>query len=111
MREFDVHYGQPTVEIALRLLENALNLYRKTDPCMKIIHGYGSSGTGGAIRVAVRKALAEKQIKGMIKAYIPGESFIQPMGFADLIHQYKTLLQGDIDAKRGNDGITFVFFR
>jgi len=111
MREFDVHFNQPTVDVALRLLDNALRLHRMTDPCIKIIHGYGSSGAGGAIRVAVRQALSEKLDKGLIKAYIPGEAFIQPMGYADLIHRYKALLHGDVDAKRGNDGITFVFFR
>lgn len=111
MREFDVHLGQPTVDVALRLLDNALRQYRTAEPCVKIIHGYGSSGLGGAIRQAVRQALAERQSKGVIKAYIPGEAFIQPMGYADLIHHYKTLLHGDVDAKRGNDGITFVFFR
>jgi hypothetical protein len=111
MREYDVHYGQPTVDVALSLLDNALRLYKSSEKCIKIIHGYGSSGAGGAIRVAVRRALSEKQSKGIIKAYIPGEALIQPMGFADLIHRYKDLLQGDVDAKRGNDGITFVFFR
>lgn len=111
MREYDVHYGQPTVDVALRLLDNAIRIYRTKEPCIKIIHGYGSKGVGGAIREAVRTALQTKLSRGEIQAMIPGEAFLVPMGYADQIHRYKSLLQGDVDAKRGNDGITFVFFR
>lgn len=111
MKEYDVHYGQPTVDVALRLLDNAIRIHKSKEPCLKIIHGYGSKGVGGAIREAVRDALRSKLDRGEIKAYIPGEAILIPMGYADQIFRYKSLLQGDVDARRGNDGITFVFFR
>jgi hypothetical protein len=33
------------------------------------------------------------------------------MGYDELIRTYKSLIQGDSDYKKGNDGITYIFFQ
>ncbi len=111
MREFDIHHGMPTIDTALRSLETFLAISKRTEKAIKIIHGYGSSGSGGAIRIAAREALEKKRVLGQIKAYIPGEAIATPMGYDDLIRKYKSLLERDSDYRKGNDGITFVFFQ
>jgi len=109
--EFDVHADNPTVAISVLRLENYLKMARSKYRIIKIIHGYGSTGKGGAIRSAIRQKLDDYLHLGMIKAYIPGEALTSLMGYADLIFQYKNELKGDSDYHRGNDGITFVIFR
>jgi hypothetical protein len=111
MKEFDIHHGMPTVDPALRNLETYINISKHSEKVIKIIHGYGSSGIGGAIRVAAREVLETKWDRGQIKAYIPGEAIATPMGFDELIRKYKPLLERDADFRKGNDGITYVFFQ
>jgi hypothetical protein len=57
--------GMPTVEQAKRRLLESLYAPRgASGPVVKIIHGYGSTGTGGAIRSAIRELMAQWQREG-----------------------------------------------
>jgi hypothetical protein len=98
------------VSVAMSILENVLKMTRKTEKVIKIIHGYGSSGKGGAIKKALHETLRHKMAKGEIKTFIPGEAFHQLMGLDDVIMQYRHLIQNDGDFKKGNDGITYIIF-
>lgn len=75
---------------------------------LKIIHGYGSSGTGGRIRVECRGALAAMQKRGEIRFFVPGEQFT----IFDEQTQKLLLacpgLRRDHDLERHNNGITMV---
>ena len=78
---------------------------------VKIIHGYGSTGTGGAIRTATRQFLYEQLKNQSIKAFCHGESFGP---FENAGRQIITLvpaLYKDPDWGRQNDGITMVVLR
>jgi len=75
---------------------------------VKIIHGYGSTGTGGKIRSQARKYLEEQKKKGLIRDYIPGEQF-------SIFHEGTRLafarcpeLRQDRDLERHNNGMTVV---
>ena len=49
MKELNLEVGMPPVDTALRWLEAELHAARKMGrPGLKLIHGYGSSGTGGS---------------------------------------------------------------
>ncbi len=107
IKEFDIHYGMPTVEQALYNLDVFLRL-SKNEKIIKIIHGYGSSGRGGKIKNACREVLLKKQENGHIKGFIPGEAFSLPMGYDALIRTHLSILKTDRDFGKGNDGITYV---
>lgn len=110
MRAFDIKSDHPTVAMAEVRLRGILQGCRGKEKAVKIIHGYGSTGAGGAIREAVRRILAERKDSGSIRAYIPGEATALLMGFDEDILRYRGLLAEDPDFRRGNDGITYVVF-
>ena len=76
MKELNLEQGMPTVDTALRWLEAELHAARKMGrPGLKLIHGYGSSGTGGKIRTACRKYLRREAEAGRVRLVIRGEDF------------------------------------
>ena len=103
--------GMPTVERARqRLLESLYAPWGAGGPLIKIIHGYGASGTGGAIRIAIRELLAQWQREGKVLNIIRGEdwSIFDPAS-QELRSRY-SFLGNDEDLDRGNAGITIVEF-
>ena len=105
----NLELGRPTVETALHCLSFEVRHARSVGcTVLKLIHGYGSSGTGGKIRVGVRKRLAEMAAKGQGKAVIPGEDF----SIFDENTRRALLvcdeLRRDSDLERRNQGITVV---
>ena len=74
---------------------------------VKIIHGYGSSGVGGKLRVGLRQELAERSRRGKIKGFIPGERFGRYEEIQPYLNQYSQLTV-DPDFGRGNAGITVI---
>lgn len=109
MKEFDIHHGMPSIEMALSNLEVFIRI-SKSEKVIKIIHGYGSSGKGGKIKTAFREECEKLKSKRIIKDYLPGEASYLPMGFDEIIRRYKTLIQNDRDFKISNEGITYLFF-
>ena len=67
--------GMPLVQQALDRLEGLTEQREPGIKALTLIHGYGSSGTGGAIKTAVRQQLALLRQQGRIKEVIPGEEF------------------------------------
>ena len=75
---------------------------------MKLIHGYGSSGSGGRLRVAIRRHLDGCKLNGFISDYIEGEHFdIFDARTQKALQQYPDLSR-DRDLQRHNNGITLV---
>ena len=61
----------PTVDGAIRRITyNIKNAAAFGVSAIKIIHGYGSTGKGGAIRIEARKYLDRQKQRGQIKDYI-----------------------------------------
>ena len=108
----NLEQGLPTVDSALMRLRLELSTLRRTGiSTIKIIHGYGSSGTGGAIRIATRQFLSEQLKDGKIKAYCAGEVFgpFESSG-RNLFHLAPSLRQ-DPDWGSQNEGVTLVVLR
>lgn len=101
--------GMPTVDVAIRRLGAELNAAKAMHvKVIKFIHGYGSSGTGGRIRVAVRKELEVWKKNKKIRQYIPGETWeIFNMDAIKLLDACGSL-RGDRDLGQYNSGITMV---
>jgi len=101
--------GRPTVEQALIRMEQAMRSAKaKKCKVLKLIHGYGSSGKGGAIRHGVQSTLAAHQRAGWIKAFVPGEEFSPFYPEARVAVEACPELLRDRDYTRSNHGITIV---
>ena len=75
---------------------------------VKIIHGYGSSGKGGKIRVEVRRYLASQKSKEVIFDYIEGENFSIFDQATRSAFSRCGELRHDPDLERHNNGVTFI---
>jgi hypothetical protein len=101
--------GMPTVERARLRLQHELALARKQGcQAVKIIHGYGSSGAGGALRLELQKELRRAVLQGTIRAFIAGEDWrVSSEAAWDLLKKYPEWKQ-DSDLGRNNQGISIV---
>ena len=76
LKEVNIKYDMPDAGLAVRRATYALENGRRLGAgAVKLIHGYGSHGAGGRIRVEVRAYLDRLQRQRRIAAYIPGERF------------------------------------
>lgn len=99
----------PTVEQARTRLNMALrSAVASRIRALKLIHGYGSSGKGGAIRADVLALLTRKKQAGQIKEFVPGEDFSPFDSRARAIVAACPFLAKDADYSRTNHGITVV---
>jgi hypothetical protein len=109
LREVNLELGRPFVDQAIKRLTFEIQ-HSRSQGCtvLKIIHGYGSSGTGGRIRTESRKYLARLKDKGEVKDVIPGEKFSifeEPTRRAFAVCSG---LRQDHDLDRYNNGVTFI---
>jgi hypothetical protein len=99
----------PQVHEALQRLERELAVARKERTVLlKLIHGYGSTGAGGDIRIAVQKRLHEMAQNGQIRCCIFGENWSKSDDQTWKLLQANPELKGDSDLGRRNRGITVV---
>jgi hypothetical protein len=105
----NIELGKPFVESALRKLEMELEGGRQHNlRVLTVIHGYGSSGKGGAIGAECRKMLAYLKGNGEINTFIPGEEFRSKSGpTRDLLRRFPQLA-ANVNLNKGNRGITLV---
>jgi hypothetical protein len=75
---------------------------------LKVIHGYGSGGEGGDIRIAVQKRLREISEAGQIAGSIFGENWSKSDEVTWRLIQGKPELKSDTDLGQHNRGITIV---
>jgi hypothetical protein len=99
----------PPVQEALARLDRELALARKQgETLLKVIHGYGSTGAGGDIRIAVQRRLRELADSGQIRACIFGEHWSKSNDEAWRLLQSHPTLKSDPHLGRRNQGITIV---
>ena len=100
---------RPTVAEALARLERELALARQQgESVLKLIHGYGSTGAGGDIRIAVQARLREMAEGGHIRGCIFGEEWSKASEITWRLLQVQSALKDDADLGRRNQGITVV---
>lgn len=112
LREVNLELGRPAAADAIRRLTFEISRSRAIgDAVLKIIHGYGSSGAGGRIRVEARSCLSRLQAQGAICGFIPGERF--SIFDADTLAAFRLCgaLRQDRDLERSNNGVTFIILR
>src|SRR3954468_7876317 len=110
MDVINLEAGMPTVPQALSRLSDVLrNAKRDGAALVKIIHGWGSTGVGGALRLAVQRELAQMAGSSELRAFIAGEDWrISNESAWELLHAYPSLKNAP-DFGRGNKGISIVW--
>lgn len=74
--ELNIKEGMPLASEAMDHLKNSLNRCRRNKyKCVLVIHGYGSTGKGGAIHDKARQWLKAQERNGKVKTVIFGEDF------------------------------------
>ena len=105
----NLEVGHPVVDVALHRMNQIIeDSARNNISVLTLIHGYGSSGKGGAIRLECRKMLDFMKSKGVISDYIAGENFNKRSGLVKSLLQRYPQLGTDRHLNKGNQGITLV---
>jgi|ERR1051326_7610778 hypothetical protein len=101
--------GMPKVEEARLRMQHELHLAkRQGHAAVKLIHGYGSSGVGGSLRIEMQKELGRLANAGSIQAFIAGEQWrISDEATWPLLQRYPEWKQ-DSDLGKNNKGISIV---
>jgi hypothetical protein len=109
MKTVNLKSDMPLVQEALQRLDGELALAREEKTkLLKLVHGYGSTGAGGDIRIAVQKRLFEMSQNGQIRICIFGENWSKSDESAWKLLQSQPELKNDSDLGRNNRGITIV---
>ncbi len=107
--EVNLKQDMPPVDIALCNMELEIELAKVSGvKAIKFIHGYGSSGFGGAICQAVRERLVSLKKQRIIKDYIFGEDWnLENPKCFKIITSLKNGYDGQ-DLNHFNAGMTIV---
>jgi len=109
MKTVNLKSDMPQIHEALQRLERELVTARQEKAKMlKLVHGYGSTGAGGDIRIAVQKRLVEMAQNGQIRGCIFGENWSKSDESAWKLLQSHAELKSDSELGRRNRGITIV---
>lgn len=112
VRTSNVECDLPTLEEARRGVADQIRRARREGiRILKIIHGYGSSGSGGRLCVGLRKSFGLRRKEGVIREFVPGERFsiFDPTTLAML--EAVPELRGDPDLDAANEGVTVLWLR
>jgi hypothetical protein len=101
--------GMPRVEQARLRMQHELALARGQGVvAVKLIHGYGSSGAGGALRNELQKELRRASASKSIACFIAGEEWtISNEDTWVWLRKFPEWKQ-DSDLGRGNRGISII---
>jgi hypothetical protein len=112
IRTFNVEAGLPTLDEArLLVIEEIKRARRDGARVLKVIHGYGSSGTGGKLCVGLRKSFGLRKREGVIKDFIAGEDFSIFNDTVLALLEAAPELRGDPDLNATNEGVTIVWLK
>jgi len=94
---------------ALRRLNVELGAARsKGAKLVRVIHGYGSGGSGGKIKEAARRRLRQLKRDGRIKGMTTGEDYSKSGREGRALLKACPALKKSVRTDTGNRGITFV---
>ena len=105
--ELNIKEGMPLTCEAMEYLKSSIERYRRNKyKCILVIHGYGSTGKGGAIHDKAREWLKAQERNGKVKSVIFGEDFsifnFKSLELKNRYHELESLI------KVCNHGVTVV---
>jgi hypothetical protein len=96
------------IQARARLLSELEEARRAGFHILKVIHGYGSTGVGGDLRISLQSTLRQMLERHEIRNCIYGEDWRKSNDCAwELVKRYPEL-KDETDFGRGNRGITIV---
>ena len=99
MRKVDIAHSGQTVPGAMAQLKGEIkNAYRGGDHILLVVHGFGASGVGGAIKTAMAT-----ELPGLARTY-----GFKAYGYAD---RDRIPRQQNVDSRSLNSGSTLLIFR
>ena len=109
LRTYNLESGYPSVPQALAGLDSELRACRSQGvTVLKLIHGYGSTGVGGDLRIAIQAQLRRMIDARAIQRCIFGENWRKADSASwELVKRFPELKK-DADFGRCNRGITIV---
>jgi hypothetical protein len=109
---FNVEASFPTLDEARRLvIDEIKSAKRKGFKVLKIIHGYASSGKGGALCTGLRKSFGLRKKEGVIKDFLAGEDFSIFNNATLSLLEAVPELRGDSDLNATNGGVTILWLK
>jgi len=109
VKTLNIEAGMPTIEEARQILLAQLKQAKQSGvAAVKIIHGYGSTGKGGALRGALRKSLLRRKKEGLVTRVIFGEKWSIFEDDARYAIDHCPDLRNDRDLNHSNEGITIA---
>ena len=101
--------GMPTVEQARSRLHTEIQTARDAGiHVLKVVHGYGSTGVGGDLRIALQATLRQMVTQREIAECIYGENWRKSDERSWTLLKRLPDLGNDRDLGKGNRGITLV---
>ncbi len=109
VRVINIKEGHPTVDEAMARLEADLLRARQAGVrVVRLIHGWGSGGTGGRIREACRGYLGRQLRSRQIRGFVPGDDYSATTAAGRGLMSRHPDLRKCERSDAGNPGITFV---
>jgi len=109
MKTVIVKEGMPSVEQARVRLQAELRSARQSGlKVLKLVHGYGSSGVGGDLRIALQSTLRQMAQRGEIGDCIYGENWRTSDQRTWELLKRMPELKSDSDLSKGNKGMTVI---
>ncbi|MGA8876474.1 MAG: Smr/MutS family protein [Candidatus Korobacteraceae bacterium] len=101
--------GMPSVEQArARLNTEIQSAQRNGVKVLKVVHGYGSTGVGGDLRIALQSTLRQMAARHEIRDCIYGENWRTSNERTWELLKQQPELKNDTDLGKANKGITIV---
>jgi hypothetical protein len=101
--------GMPSVEQARVRLHGEIQVAQQAGiKVLKVVHGYGSTGVGGDLRIALQSTLRQMIEQRQIRDCIYGENWRTSDERSWTLLKRMPDLKADSDLGRGNRGITLV---
>jgi hypothetical protein len=101
--------GMPSVEQARARLHGEIQFAQQSKiKVLKLVHGYGSTGVGGDLRIALQASLQKMIDQRQIRDCIYGENWRTSDERSWELLKRMPELKSDTDLGRGNRGITLV---
>jgi hypothetical protein len=112
IRTLNVEAGLPTLDEARRLVIAEITQAKRDGArVLKVIHGYGSFGTGGKLCVGLRKSLGLRKKEGVIKDFIAGEDFSIFNETVLALLEAVPQMRGDPDLSATNEGVSIIWLK